>query len=97
MDYCGNAAALSRHYFFPCPLEFVDEIQRLAHVATEHARCELAPESLPVTVAPSVIFFVPERNFLSVFFKNPDAACRKINHCAARQRVDALSTFEARI
>ena len=28
----GIAAALSRHYFFPCPLEFRNEIQRLAHV-----------------------------------------------------------------
>ena len=35
MDDCGNAAALSRHYFFPCPLEFHyhgDEIQRPGHV-----------------------------------------------------------------
>ena len=28
----GNSAATSRQHYFPCPLEFLDEIQRLAHV-----------------------------------------------------------------
>ncbi len=34
----GKPAAIARHYFFPCPTEFLDEIQRLAHVQKRVSR-----------------------------------------------------------